>query len=81
MQVLEATSDIRDKEKVTKRHQIVIAITAHTMKGDREQGLARCMDDYLCKPIRPQKPDDILDKYLAFRTKFLIAVEPIGISR
>jgi two-component system sensor histidine kinase/response regulator len=80
MDGFQATSTIREREKSIGGHQIVIAVTAHAMKGDRDQCLAGGMDNYLSKPIRPQELDDILDKYLALRTKPAIAVEPLGIS-
>ena len=80
MDGFQATSTIREREKSIGGHQIVIAVTAHAMKGDRDQCLAGGMDNYLSKPIRPRELDDILDKYLALRTKSMIAVEPLGIS-
>jgi PAS domain S-box-containing protein len=60
-----ATALIREKEIDTERHQIVIALTAHAMKDDRERCLAAGMDDYLSKPIRPQELDAVLEKYSA----------------
>ena len=80
MDGFQATSTIREREKSFGGHQIVIAVTAHAMEGDRDLCLASGMDNYLSKPIRPQELDDILDKYSALRTKPAIAVEPIGIS-
>ena len=55
MDGLEATRIIRDPESAVRNHAIpVIALTAHAMKGDREQFLAAGMDDYVPKPIQPQ---------------------------
>ena len=52
MDGLEATRRIRDGvEQKIDRHIPIIALTAHAMKGDREQFLAVGMDDYVSKPI------------------------------
>jgi two-component system, sensor histidine kinase and response regulator len=65
MDGMEATARIREMEKLTDRHQLVVALTAHAMKGDAERCLSAGMDDYLTKPIRPQELDDLLNKYMA----------------
>jgi CheY-like chemotaxis protein len=44
-------------------HQIIVALTAHAMKGDHEKCLAGGMDGYLSKPIRPQELDEVLTRY------------------
>ena len=62
---IEATMALREKEKLTGRHQPILAMTALVMKGDRERCLAAGMDGYLAKPIRAQELDEVLEGYLA----------------
>ncbi len=58
----EATAEIRRREDPT-RHIPIVAVTAHSMTGDRDNCLAAGMDDYLSKPIRPKELDAILERY------------------
>ena len=43
----------------------IVALTAHSMKGDRERFLAGGMDDYLSKPLDAGKLYRVLAKYLS----------------
>jgi CheY-like chemotaxis protein len=47
-----ATKRIREIEKETGKHIPIAAMTAHTMKGDKEKCLEAGMDAYISKPIQ-----------------------------
>lgn len=61
MDGFEATASIREKETDTNTHIPIIAMTAHAMKGDREQCLAAGMDGYIAKPIRAKKLYEVIE--------------------
>jgi two-component system sensor histidine kinase/response regulator len=50
---LEATTAIREHERVAGGHVPILALTASAMAGDREACLAAGMDGYVSKPLRP----------------------------
>jgi PAS domain S-box-containing protein len=54
MNGLEAARLIRAQEKPGEARLPIVAMTAHAMKGDREQCLAAGMDAYITKPINPE---------------------------
>jgi PAS domain S-box-containing protein len=56
MDGFEATAAIRKREgEAGSGHVPILAMTAHTMKGDRERCLSAGMDGYLSKPINPKE--------------------------
>ena len=62
MNGFEATTRIREIERDIGGHVMIIAATAHALKGDRERCHASGMDDYISKPI---SPDRLKEKLLA----------------
>ncbi|HTL47095.1 MAG TPA: PAS domain S-box protein [Verrucomicrobiae bacterium] len=58
----EVTKAVRKQELSTGRHLPIIAMTANAMKGDREKCLAAGMDDYVSKPVRPDKLFEAIEK-------------------
>jgi len=58
----EATRRIRAAEGA--RHVPIIALTAHSMPGDRERCLAAGMDDYLSKPVRAEQLENAINRWL-----------------
>ena len=66
MDGFEATRIIREKE-MDKKHNIIVAMTAHAMEGDRRKCLGAGMDDYISKPISPQEMFSVIRKWVKAR--------------
>lgn len=67
MNGLQATQAIRDAESAGNKagaHVPIIAVTAHAMSGDKERCFAAGMDDYLSKPVSPEKLESVIEKWL-----------------
>jgi CheY-like chemotaxis protein len=61
----EATRRIRARERENGRSaMVIVALTAHAMKGDREHCLSVGMDDYLSKPFSEEQLGDLLRRWL-----------------
>jgi PAS domain S-box-containing protein len=55
MDGLEATAVIRGMEEAGGAHTPILAMTAHTMPGDRERCMVAGMDGFISKPIRTKE--------------------------
>ena len=67
MDGLSATGEIRAREVMLELpHLPIVALTAHIMPGDRERCLAAGMDDYLSKPLNPDKLQATLAHWVAW---------------
>ena len=60
----EATRAIREIETQSGGHVPIVGVTAHALKGDMEKCLDAGMDDYLSKPISPNKVEEKIRHWL-----------------
>jgi CheY-like chemotaxis protein len=60
MDGFEATSIIREAERISGGHTPIIALTAHAMAGDRQRCLTAGMDGYISKPIQVQNVFEVI---------------------
>jgi len=64
MDGIEATKEIRKREKETGRHIPIIALTANAFEEDRRRCLESGMDEYATKPIKIKELFIMIDKIL-----------------
>jgi two-component system sensor histidine kinase/response regulator len=64
MDGFEATRAVREGERKSGAHLPIVAITAHAMKGYREQCLTAGMDGYIVKPIQIKELFETIARYL-----------------
>ena len=69
MDGLEAVASLRQRERSTREHVRVIALTAYAMKGDRERCLRAGFDGYLSKPIHVDELRQALDDLVGDRDR------------
>jgi len=63
MDGFEATKAIRDSEIKSDRHQVIIAMTANAIEGDRDNCISKGMDDYISKPIDRDRLNTMILKW------------------
>ncbi len=61
---MQATQAIREWENDNGGHTPIIAMTAHALPDTRENCLAAGMDDYLSKPVQPEKIEDAINAFV-----------------
>ena len=69
MNGLQATEEIRRLEAETGGHVPIVGVTAHALDGDRDMCLAAGMDDYITKPISPERLEDKIHHWTGFESR------------
>lgn len=63
MDGVEATSHIRDAQRLNGVRVPIIGVTAHALAEDRQRCLDAGMDDYLAKPVKPEALRRVLERW------------------
>ncbi|MEM7426088.1 MAG: response regulator [Pseudomonadota bacterium] len=62
---VEATQAIREYEAQQGLPKVpIVALTAHALRGDRESLLEQGLDDYVAKPVSPEKLKSVIEGWL-----------------
>jgi CheY-like chemotaxis protein len=69
MNGIQATAELRARERTTGRHVPIVAMTAHALQGDEQRCLDAGMDAYVSKPIRTQHLFETLAAVIATQEK------------
>jgi CheY-like chemotaxis protein len=77
----EATRRIREAERATGEHRIIIAMTAHSMESDRRACLETGMDDYLSKPVKRERLAETLTKWVGVKQAQPEQAQPEQVAR
>ena len=78
MDGLEAARRIREAGATAAGRRLpIVAMTAHTIEGDRERCLAAGMDDYISKPVSPRALAETLGKWLIRETAEFAPKAPV----
>jgi PAS domain S-box-containing protein len=75
MDGFEATAAIREAEKGSGRHTVIIALTANALEGEHDRCIAAGMDDYLSKPVRADALASMLKRWLSNPVRQLARTE------
>ncbi len=72
MDGFEATRKIREKEAELGGKNLIIALTANTIEGDKRRCIEAGMDDFIPKPVTMNTLQDLLGKYFSHQEDTIV---------